>query len=67
MKVNIWIHKKDVIDNEITEWTYTRPYHDRNDEWVQVSISQEKFVQLEDNANSKKGFEYDEDSIAFGD
>ena len=67
MKVLIWIHKNDVINNKITEWTYTRPYHDRNDEWVQVSISHEKFVQLEDIANEKKGFEYDEDSIAFGD
>ncbi len=67
MKVNIWIHKKDVIDNKITEWTYTRPYHDRNDEWVQVTISQNEFVKLEDNKNNKKGFEYDEDSIAFGD
>ena len=66
MKVNIWIHKNNVIDNKITEYELTRPYHDRNDEWVQVSISQEKFVQLEDNAN-KKGFEYDEENIAFGD
>lgn len=48
MKVNIWIHKNDVVNNKITEHKYTRPYHDRNDEWVQVTISQDQFVQLED-------------------
>ena len=40
-KIYIWIHKNDVINNKITDYTYTRPYHDRNDEWVQVSISQD--------------------------
>jgi len=67
MKVNIWVNKKDVINDKIIDYEYTRPYHDRNDEWVQVTISQDTFVQLEDNKNNKKGFEYDEDSIAFGD
>jgi hypothetical protein len=60
MKVNIWIHKNNVIDNKITEYELTRPYHDRNDEWVQVSISQEKFVQLED--KPKGDINYREDS-----
>jgi len=48
MKVNIWIHKNDVIDGKITEYQYTRPYHDRNEEWVQVTISVDKFAQIED-------------------
>tara|TARA_Y100000356_G_C11100462_1_gene204076 strand:- start:160 stop:432 length:273 start_codon:yes stop_codon:yes gene_type:complete len=48
MKVNIWIHKRDVVNNKITDYSYTRPYHDRNEEWVQVSISQDEFTQLED-------------------
>ena len=67
MKVNIWVNKKDIINAKIIDYAYTRPYHDRNDEWVQVTISQDTFVQLEDSKNNKKGFEYDEDSIAFGD
>ena len=49
-KIYIWIHKNDVINNKITDYAYTRPYHDRNDEWVQVSISQDEFVQLLDKA-----------------
>ncbi len=48
MKVNIWIHKNDVINNKITDYSYTRPYHDRNEEWVQVLISTDEFARLED-------------------
>ena len=48
MKVNIWIHKNDVIKGLISEYYLTRPYQDRNDEFVQVSISVDEFVYLED-------------------
>ena len=48
MKVYIWIHKSDVIKGIISKYYYTRPYHDRNDEWVQISISSDKFTQLEE-------------------
>ena len=48
MKVYIWIHRRDVINNKITDYKYTSPYHDRNEEWVQVSISQDEFTRLED-------------------
>ena len=48
MKVNIWVHRNDAINNKITDYKYTRPYTDRNDEWVEISISQEHFVTLED-------------------
>ena len=48
MKVNIWIHKNDVIKGLITEYYLTRPYIDRNDDFVQVSISVDEFVYLED-------------------
>ena len=51
MKVYIWIHKNDVINNKITDYKYTRPYHDRNDEWVEVSISQDEIARLEDKTN----------------
>ncbi len=48
MKVLIWVHKNDVINNKITEYQYTRPYHDRNDEWIQIEITQLAFAMLED-------------------
>ena len=48
MKVNIWVHKNDIMANKILTYHYTRPYHDRNDEYVQITISQDEFVQLED-------------------
>ena len=49
MKVNIWIHKNDVIKGLISEYYLTRPYQDRHDNFVQVSISVDEFVYLEDN------------------
>ncbi len=61
MKVNIWIHKNDVINNKITDYSYTRPYHDRNDEWVQVSISVDEFARIEDKketGRSTKNYTY---------
>ena len=48
MKITIWIHKSEAISGKITNYAYTRPYHDRNEEWVQVQISQDEFVNLED-------------------
>jgi hypothetical protein len=48
MKVYIWIHKNDIIKGLITEYYLTRPYTDRNDNFVQVSISVDEFVYLED-------------------
>jgi len=48
MKVNIWVHKNNILNNKITEYSYTRPYHDRNEEWIQIQITQDKFAQLED-------------------
>lgn len=57
MKVNIWIHKEDVknlgdMDVPITyikKYYLTRPYTDRHDNYVQVTIPVDDFVQLEDN------------------
>jgi hypothetical protein len=48
MKVYIWIHKNDIIKGLITEYYFTRPYHDRHEDWVQVSISVDEFAYLED-------------------
>ena len=54
MKVNIWVHKNDIMADKILTYHYTRPYHDRNDEYVQITISQDEFVQLEDREEIKE-------------
>jgi len=48
MKVNIWVHRNDIIKGKISKHSYTRPYQDRNEEWVQIEVTQDEFVQLED-------------------
>jgi len=48
MKITIWIHKSEAISGNITNYAFTRPYHDRNEEWVEVQISQDEFAILED-------------------
>ena len=50
MKIQIWVHKDEAISGNITHHHYTRPYLDRNEEWVQVTISQNEFAKLHDNA-----------------
>jgi len=48
MKILIWVHKNEAISGEITNHSFTRPYSDRNDEWVQIQITQDEFARLED-------------------
>ena len=48
MKILIWIHKSEAISGNIAKHYFTRPYHDRHEDWVQVSISVDEFVYLED-------------------
>ena len=48
MKIHIWIHKSEVISGKIRNYSLTRPYQDRNDEWVEVQISSDEFAKLED-------------------
>ena len=48
MKITLWIHKLEAISGNITDYSFTRPYHDRNEEWVEVQITQTEFTQLED-------------------
>ena len=49
MKVNIWIHKDDIINGEITEHHYQCPQPGWQN-YVQVSISVDEFVKLEDSS-----------------
>ena len=48
MKILIWVHKKEVIANKILSYFLTRPVIDRHDEYLQVEISHDEFVKLED-------------------
>jgi len=47
MKINIWIHKDDIIKGNITEHYYQCPQVGYVN-YVQVSITPDEFVQLED-------------------
>ena len=58
MKVNIWIHKSDAVAGTVTDYELTRPYHDRNNEWVQVSISVDDFAQLDDIATTSNEMDF---------
>ena len=58
MKILIWIHKSEAISGNITNYTFTRPYQDRNDEWVQIQISQDEFVTLDDNSLVRTNAEF---------
>ena len=50
MRVIIWIPIQDVINNKITDLATTDP---EDDHFVQVSVSQDEFVQLIDNKPNK--------------
>ena len=52
MKVLIWVHKNDVLENKITNYYLTRPVIDRHDEYLQIVLTQDEFVKLEDNVTS---------------
>jgi len=54
MKILIWVHKEDITHDKILKYYFTRPYHDRNDEYVQIEISKDRFVQLEDAKYTKR-------------
>jgi len=49
MKILIWVHKDEVISNKILKCHFTRPYIDRHDDYVQVEITHDEFIRLEDN------------------
>ena len=55
MKVNIWIKKEDVLSGIITEY-YTQVKNLGYDNYIQISISQEEFVQLDDSVVTNKWY-----------
>ena len=55
MKVLIWIHKNDVISGKITKYYKFGPPQSTNwIDYVQVEISRDEFVRLEDKREDKE-------------
>lgn len=48
MKINIWVHKNDIINGKISKYYFWRPQMTEYENYVQVSISEDEFVKLED-------------------
>ena len=48
MRVYIWVHKRDVINNEITNYYLWRPQMTCHENHVQVSITPDEFTRLEE-------------------
>ena len=48
MRVYIWVHKRDVINNEITNYYLWRPQMTGHEHYVQISITPDEFTRLED-------------------
>jgi len=47
MKINIWVHKEDIINNDINKHYYQCPQPGWQN-YVQVEVTQDEFVKLED-------------------
>ena len=55
MKVLIWIHKNDVISGKITKYYKFGPPQSTNwIDYVQVEISRDEFIRLEDEREDKE-------------
>lgn len=49
MKILIWIKREDAISGSIDKYYTYLPISEKFQEWVQVEITQDEFVKLEDN------------------
>ena len=54
MKILIWVHKNDVMANKILTYHFTRPIIDRHDDYVQVILTHDEFVKLEDEKRERE-------------
>jgi len=48
MKINIWIHRDEVVNNQITKYHLFQPQTSNWKDFVQVSIDHTTFIELED-------------------
>ena len=59
MKVNIWVHKSDVINNKITKYhTHGIPQTSNWPDYVQIQITQDEFARLEDKETGRSTENY---------
>tara|TARA_R100001198_G_C5122949_1_gene144811 strand:+ start:54 stop:224 length:171 start_codon:yes stop_codon:yes gene_type:complete len=49
MKILIWIKREDAVSGSIKKYYTYLPISEKFQEWVQVEITQDEFVKLEDN------------------
>jgi hypothetical protein len=48
MKILIWIKRVDAVTGTINKYYTTLPINTKHQEWVQVEITQDEFINLED-------------------
>ncbi len=49
MRVHIWVHKNDIINNKITNYYLWRPQMTGHQDYAQITITTDEFIRLEDN------------------
>lgn len=49
MKILIWIRREEAVSGNISKYYTYLPFNETYQEWVQVEITQDEFVKLEDN------------------
>ena len=52
MKINIWVHKTDIVDGKITKFYNICPQNTDWINWYQVEVDQDTFIQLLDNKDN---------------
>ena len=52
MKINIWVHKTDIVDGKITKFYNICPQNTDWINWYQVEIDQDTFIPLLDNKDN---------------
>ena len=54
MKVSIWVHKDDIINNKIGKYYLWRPQFSGHYNYVQIQITTDEFVKLEDKIKNER-------------
>ena len=54
MKINIWVHKRDIESGKITDFYNICPQQSMWKDWFQIEVDQDTFVELQDQAREKR-------------
>tara|TARA_A100001391_G_C4811740_1_gene208767 strand:- start:190 stop:456 length:267 start_codon:yes stop_codon:yes gene_type:complete len=54
MKINIWVHKRDIESGKITDFYNICPQQRMWKDWFQIEVDQDTFVQLQEEVNNKR-------------